>query len=195
MLMHSLYSARYIKEWFMFKYLFVLWAVVLAGCSTLNDRDYTPYKSREKKAYARADRAISIPDVQSNLFELATTEVAWAGIIDEIQFKELERTIQVAFSVDQHDFDWKNYRKGKPYHLSADSQGQFTVGWTVDKPARISHLKTLAKPGYMIIAYGTPFRVDEDGVVQLSATAIRPIKMKKFLIENPIAGHDAEGGD
>ncbi|MDZ8119788.1 hypothetical protein [Pontiella agarivorans] len=152
---------------------------VLAGCASTGPRAYKPYKSREKKAFGRADRAVNFHDVKTNFQAYAETEVAWAGIIDDIQFKETERTIQVAFDIDYRDFDWKYHKRGNPYRLSAESGGRIKAGWTVDKPARISYLKTLAKPGYMIVVYGRPWDLDDD-TIQLAATAVRPIKKRDY---------------
>ncbi len=157
------------------KYVALLLCAVLTGCASVSTQSYRPYKNREKKAYARADRSIPFDEVKTNFQAYAETEVAWAGIIDDIQFKENERTIQVAFDVDHRTFDWMDHGGGSRYRLSAESAGRIKVGWTVDKPARISYLKTLAKPGYMIIVYGKPWR-QGDGAIQLAATAVRPIK-------------------
>ena len=153
--------------------------LLLAGCASVGTRDYKPHKSREKKAHARADRSVTMQDVLTNFQALVETEVAWAGIISDLQFNETERTIQVAFDVDYRDFDWKDYGGRRPYRLSAESGGRFRTGWSVDKPARISFLKTLAKPGYMIVVYGKPWQRDGD-TVQLVATSVRPISDGDF---------------
>ncbi|QBG47533.1 hypothetical protein EGM51_09065 [Verrucomicrobia bacterium S94] len=145
---------------------------MLAGCASTGSKVYKPHSSREKKAFVRADRSVTFADVQTNFQTYLETEVAWAGVIRGIEFKETERTIQVAFDIDYHDFDWRNYGGGKPYRLAAENGGRFKAGWTVDKPTRISYLKTLAKPGYMILVYGKPWRRDDTAVL-LAATAVR----------------------
>lgn len=163
----------------MLKWMPLLVLPILAGCASTETKEYKPYKNREKKAYARADRSVGFSDVRTNFQAHVETEVAWAGIIRDIQFKETERTIQVAFEVEYRDFDWMESRAGTPYSLSAESAGSFKAGWTVEKPARISYLRTLAKPGYMIVIYGKPWRRVHD-TIQLAATAVRPIKESKF---------------
>lgn len=168
----------------------VLFCLVLVGCASVGTNDYKPYKNREKEAYSRADRSVTFSDVRTNFMNYVDTEVAWAGIINDIQFKETERTIQVAFDIDYHTFDWKDHGGGEPYKLPEASEGQFKAGWTVDKPARISYLKTLAKPGYMIIVYGKPWRRVED-TIQLAATAVRPIKAGDYEIV-PMVGNAGE---
>lgn len=168
----------------MCRYLVLLGVLLSFGCVSKQEGAYKPYKSREKKALARVDRSIEMIDVQTNFNAYVGAEVVWAGIIEEIQFKETERTIQVAFSIDHREFDWMDHGGKAPYRLSAEGQGRFRAGWAVDKPARISNLKTLAKPGYMILIYGTPYRL-EDGLVQLVATAVRPIKEDEFSISAP----------
>lgn len=155
--------------------------LALAGCASTDSKDYSPRKSREKKAHARTDFSISFADVKTNFQSYAGAEVAWAGIIGDIQFKETERTIQVAFEIEQREFDWKKYGTGEPYRLSTESAGRIKAGWIVDKPARISFLKTLAKPGYMIVIYGKPWKRNGDEI-QLAATAVRLIKSGDYSI-------------
>jgi len=108
-------------------------------------------------------------------------EVAWAGVIEDVQYRETERTVQVAFRVDHRSFDWKNHGGSRPYQLSKKGDGVFMAGWVVQKPTRISFLKTLSRPGDMIIVYGTPYRMKK-GIIQLSASAIRPISEKDYSI-------------
>jgi len=185
------YISFFIQEKMMFRVLGLLVVLGLVGCASTESKDYRPYKSREKKAYARADRSVSFEDVKTNFQAHVETEVAWAGIINDIQFKEMERTIQVAFDIDQRAFDWQKHGDGKSYKLSATSGGNLTAGWTVDKPARISYLQTLAKPGYMIVIYGKPWKRIGDRI-QLAATAVRPIKPGNYEIL-PLIGMSADG--
>lgn len=177
----------------MYKSLSLLVLLALAGCASVGSNEYKPYKSREKQAYARADRSVTFQHVTTNFNACIEAEVAWAGIIDDIQFKETERTIQVAFDIDHREFDWMDHGGGRPYKLGAENKGRIKVGWTVDKPARISNLKTRAKPGYMIMVYGKPWR-REGHEIQLAATAVRPIKESDFEIL-PRSGTSDEGAE
>jgi hypothetical protein len=163
--------------------------IFLSGCAMQRNTAYRPYKSREKKAFSQADRSIGLMEVQTNFNAYVTNEVVWAGIIEDVQFKETERTVQVAFEVDQRDFNWE-----KPYQLSAEGEGRFRAGWVIDKPTRISVLQSRAQPGYMIIIYGKPFKM-QNGVVQLAATAVRPIKTSKFSVDLPVSGNKQAEAD
>ncbi|MDF7808504.1 hypothetical protein P4E94_13715 [Pontiellaceae bacterium B12219] len=173
----------------MIKRIALLGVVFLSGCAMRRDTAYRPYKSREKKAFVQADRSIALADVQTNFNAYVTNEVVWAGVIKDVRFKETERTVQVAFEVDQRAFNWK-----KPYQLSAEGEGVFRAGWVVDKPTRISVLQGRAQPGYMIVVYGKPFRV-QDGIVQLAATAVRPIKTSKYKVDPPESGKEQAEAD
>lgn len=177
----------------MFRGWSLLVLLALAGCASTGSQNYKPYKSREKQAFERADRSISFTEVKTSFQSYVGTEIAWAGIIDDIQFKETERTIQVAFDIEQHGFDWKKHRGGEPYRLSSESAGRIKAGWVVDKPARISYLKTLAKPGYMILVYGKPWKRSGDEI-QLAATAVRPIHPGDFEVL-PVPAGDAAPKD
>ncbi len=154
--------------------------LLLAGCATYEEGGYRPRSAREKKAFARISRSVTPNDVREDFHALRNSEVAWAGIIKEIQFKEVERAIQVAFFVEHRHFDWTD----KPYRLSAEGEGEFVAGQSVDKPVSISRLEKLARPGDMLVAYGTPFRI-RDGVIQLRTSSVRPIPKRAFSIAGP----------
>ena len=160
-------------------------AALLAGCSTVPDGAYRPKSFVEKQALVRATKEVSLAAVRQNFLALRNTEVAWAGVIKDVQFRETERTVQVAFSVDHRRFDWQRHRDdNKPYHLSAQGEGPFTAGWTVRKPTQISYLEGLARPGYMLIVYGTPHSM-RSASVHLAATAVRVIPVDEFRIGAP----------
>lgn len=165
------------------KHILILCLVAVTGCSTLiKEKDYQAKSRKEKQAFERAVKGIPLSYVQRDFWSYSAVELAWGGIIKDVQFKESERTILVAFEVEYRDFDWVDYGGLKPYRLSGAGGGLFMAGWKVPKPARISYLKTLAKPGDMILVYGTPYLMSEDGVVQLKATAVRPIPVHDFLL-------------
>ena len=103
----------------------ILSLLTVAGCSTFHETDYHPKSSKEKKAYVTAVRGIPLSYVQDDLERHLGVEVGWAGIIKDIQFKETERTIQVAFEVEHREFDWRDHGGGRPYHLSAKGDGLF----------------------------------------------------------------------
>ena len=163
------------------RHLVLLGLLSLVGCASVEQGSYRPVKGKEKQAFARADRDVSPADVRKDFQALENTEVAWAGIIKDVQFNETERTIQVAFQIEHRGFDWKNHGGGKPFRLSAEGDGLFRAGWVVDKPTRISYLKMLAAPGDMLIVYGKPYRM-KDWVIQLSATAIRPVRAGDYSV-------------
>lgn len=170
----------------------LLGLLVLAGCASKTGfTAYKPYKDRERRAFERADFSAAFADVQTNFQRYAETEVAWAGIIRRVRFHETERTIQAAFEIEQRGFDWKKYSAGEPYQLSAVSAGTIKAGWTVDKPSRISYLKSLAKPGCMIVVYGKPWQCAGDEI-QLAASAVRPIRPGRFGIRRDGEGPAAD---
>ncbi len=165
------------------KRLFFAGLMLLAGCATYEDGRYRPVTGTEKEVFARADQRITPSDVRQNFDAFKTNDVAWVGIIKDIRFKETERTIQVAFQVEHRHFDWLTHDGAAAYHLSAEGEGEFMVGWSVRKPTSIGRLKAQAKPGYMLVAYGTPYRII-DGVIQLAATAVRPVSAGQFTISD-----------
>jgi len=171
------------------KHLFIVMLLVITGCTTARQGVYRPKSGKEKAANDRADRGVSPADVRKDFHAFETNEVAWAGIIKDIQFKETQRSILVAFQIDHRDFDWKDHGGSTPYILSSKGDGAFKAGWTVRKPASIAKLNTLAKPGYMILVYGKPYQM-KNGVIQLSATAVRPIKTSEFMLSEGTSAKD-----
>ena len=164
--------------------------LLVAGCASTKNGEYRPAKSREKEAFAVADRTVSPNDVRAGFRGLEATEVAWAGIITDVQFEEKERKYQVAFEVEHRPFDWQNHGGSQPFHLGSKGEGAFVAGWYANKPTSIWRLRQLADVGDMIIVYGKPYRM-RDGVIQLAATAIRPIKAEDFEVAEGLAGATA----
>ncbi|VGO22802.1 hypothetical protein [Pontiella sulfatireligans] len=165
----------------MIKQVACLAVLALVGCSTTRNGAYRPKSGNEKEAYARAWLDVSPDDVRKDFQSLYQTEVAWAGIIKEIEFRESEREVSVAFLVEHRNFDWKDHGGGRSYQLEAEGEGVFAVGWKVEKPTSISYLKSLADAGDMLVAYGRPVRIRK-GTIQLSATAVRPISADDYSI-------------
>jgi hypothetical protein len=168
------------------KWLSMALVLLVAGCASVGGRSYHPAKSVEKKAFARADRSISPNAVRADYVSYRGTEVAWAGIIKNVQYSETERTYLIAFEVEHCGFDWMEHGGNETFRLTSPGEGTFTAGWYANKPTRVSYLKLLAAPGDMLIVYGKPHQM-KNGVVQLAATAIRPVKAGGFsVVEAPV---------
>jgi hypothetical protein len=154
-------------------------ALLMAGCSTPGLRDYRPQNGREVQLLGKAVRTITPADVRKDFSGNAATLVVWVGIIKKIEFRETERTIQVAFLLDHRRFDWLEHREDDaPYHLSEKGAGEFTAGWTVNKPTRINYLKSLSEPGDALVVYGTPYSI-KNGIVRLDASHVRVLPKEK----------------
>jgi hypothetical protein len=176
------------------KHILILGCLLLAvGCTSVDPKPYRPKGGREKAAFTRVDRLIGPKLVLEDFETHRDVEVAWAGIIEDIQYNETERTIQVAFKVGHRGFDWIDHGGGRPYQLSGVGEGHFVAGWVVPKPASINYLKALAGAGDMIVIYGKPYQVKDD-VIQLAATALRIVDDGDFEVVQvlPVAG---EGTD
>lgn len=164
----------------------VLSIALVTGCASTGTKPYQPTSPTEKEAFSIADKTISMEDVRANFNAYKRdSEIAWAGIIKKVQFAEKERSVQVGFVIEHHDFDWTKHSSGPEFQLSKESSGTFLAGWVVQKPTRISYLKQLAKPGDMIIVYGKPHRI-KGSTIHIIASAIHPIPAKEFtLIDTP----------
>lgn len=157
--------------------------VLLAGCSTVKTGSYRPDSPKERTAYRRASKMIALADVQEDRGAYLEQMVAWAGVIEDVKFRQTERAVQIAFSVRQHDFDWLEPQGEALYELSTESDGIFFAGLSVPMPTQISYLKGLAEKGDMLIVYGKP--VPGNGTVQLRAKTVRAIDRQDFAIIDP----------
>lgn len=176
----------------MIKTVLVVMAMISCGCAMMGSpSDYRPNSSREKMALSKAELDITPNDVRDHFHGYLGRNLAWAGIIKSVQFNETLRTIQVAFEVEHRAFDWKKHGGHKPYRLSAEGEGVFTAGWTVQKPTSIQHLRSLADEGDMLLVYGRIYRLQDD-VVQVEATAVRPIKKDEFQEVGQASGNASD---
>jgi hypothetical protein len=169
------------REFVMIKYMAFWGLLVLTGCTSVEEGVYIPQSSKERAAFVRASTDLQPNDIRNDFQSMRAREVAWVGVIEDIQYRETERTVQVAFRVDHRYFDWKDHGSSHPYHLSKEGEGIFMAGWVVKKPTRISYLRTLAKPGDMLVVYGKPYGM-KNNIIQLAATAIRPITDDDYSI-------------
>ena len=70
------------------KHFLFLCLILVAGCSTYDNSDYRPKTAKEKEAFPRANKNVQPSDVQKDFEQFRYTEIAWAGIIEDIQFKD-----------------------------------------------------------------------------------------------------------
>jgi hypothetical protein len=160
--------------------------VVLAGCATVDKHSYNPVSPQETAAFTRADRSLGPGDVSRDFEALKDAELAWAGVIKAVKFKENGDNVFVAFRVEHRHFDWS----GKPYLLSSEGDGEFMSGQSLTKSDNIEFLRATMLPGSMLIVYGKPLRVSESGMIQLSASSIRPVLLSEFSVEDESMAED-----
>jgi hypothetical protein len=159
--------------------LVVLCGIMLtAGCANKPKalRPYVPTSDKEAEAFAKTDFSLTFSQVAKEIDFHVVTDIAWTGIIEDIDFREQRDRVQVALRVREHAFDWidRGTDTGR-YYLSQASAGYFMAGIDVMKPTSIQRLKRQASVGDMIIVYGHPRILHEDGTIQIKAFSVRPI--------------------
>lgn len=166
--------------------LLLLVSPFLASCA----HDYKPYKpinSYEQIEYPHASVDVYPDDVRGNIDQYTNTVVAWAGVIKDTRASALVNSdyMRATTTVEHHYFDWEQNRKGgrNEFLLSPRGEGTFQVDWEVRRKsdtATTGDVDKYAGPGKMVIVYGTPASVDDNGVITLKYRYLRVIDSKDF---------------
>ena len=155
---------------------------IITGCFP-HTSYYKPVSSWEKKSYERASRDIFPEDVKGSLATYHDTVVAWPGIIIENKFVENQDDVEIQYTLEHHYYDWLedfSIQKEKIF-LSPKGEGIFRTFWKIKKePDSIEEMKNVSVPGNLIIVYGIPDLVNEDGSITLKSIYIRIIEKKWY---------------
>ena len=130
---------------------------------------------------------MKLNEVRKNLEEYRDVTLAWAGIILEVETRELSDCYKVTLLLEHFYYDWiENFGPQKEIiFLSTHGEGKFRTKWLIKKSTNISSYKI--DVGKMVIAYGMPQSVlqDDNGVTPLMFAALNGhTDMVEFPISN-----------
>ena len=120
---------------------------------------YRPASPREERAIASSTRDVYPDDVRADLLR-HQVQVAWAGLLQQIEFGGSAPHIVATVTVEHHYFDWiEDHGAQSEIHLmSPRGEGSFRCSWPVDPAIDVANLRRFVVAGTMVVAYGTPAR-------------------------------------
>lgn len=156
---------------------FVLVVVATAPSS----RDYQPASPAEKAEMDRSTYSVHPDDVRADI-DHHRVQVAWTGVLRDVQFSGAPEKPTVSALVDHHYFDWIDDRSARSERFlpSPRGEGQFRFTRPLSPAWDIAAMKEAAPPGSMVVVYGTPSKI-EGAVVDLGEAAYaRVIPIGRF---------------
>ena len=160
---------------------FLLPAAVLAlfGCVP-HTRMYRPSPS-EEVAFKACRRDVFPDDVRESFDKYQTVPLAWASIIKHVDVKETDSHVIVRMRAEHHYFDWLEDHgvQEEIYFLSPRGEGEFVAEFRIKKPVPVDALTRSVQPGRMLIAYGTPTRL-EGRLIHMKAGFISTYGQRMF---------------
>lgn len=152
---------------------------LISGCTTA----YKSADAYEQKEHRYALVNVSPDEVRAHLDRYTNSVVAWAGIIKDTDAYEDGKDYQIraVSTLEHHYYDWKvNHKKFKaPYCVSSRGEGLFRVEWFMKRVVDVAgsrDAEDYAAPGKLALVYGTPLKVEDDGVVVLKYHYLRVLK-------------------
>ena len=153
--------------------------MLLPGCLPFpHTRTYRPVSSLEKQALERANRNVFPDDVRRALPDHSSTVLAWPGVIVSSEFVEHADKLEITFLLEHHYYSWlEDFSiQRERIFLSPRGEGPFRTSWFVRKEdGDTAAVRSAARPGNLLIVYGSPDQITDDGVISVSAAYIRPI--------------------
>jgi hypothetical protein len=171
--------------------LFLLLVGALSACSSTprsGTFPYDPIAALEREALEAAERDLSPQKVRESGEAALGRRVAWAGILESYELREIEGTEFVAFTAQHRFFDWQvTLGPGTVlYRPSNRGEGRFRVIWPV--PSNLSgRVHEVTHAGDMILAYGPVVEIQEEAIGIHPADFVRYVSAEYFEV-NP---HDA----
>jgi len=144
------------------KKLFVVLAVCLLSGCTLRYKASSPW---EDSVLRKSVFNVYPLDVVREPTKFNGTLVAWAGIIETATFHESSGTPMVEFRIQHHFFDWAMDGTTRKYWLSPKGEGVICATWPLKPEWSIVQLRQLIQPGDMVVVYGYPKSIREDGAI------------------------------
>jgi len=170
------------KRYIIFLLLFFILSIQVFASGS---RQYQPLSELEKNFYQRIDKSIWPDDIRKDIEKYRNSDVGWVGVIEKYMtdFNNSEYNV-IGFYVKHHFYDWiENVNpQNTLINLSSKGEGYFICYYLFKKeidPKQIVKDFT----GDIIINYGSPIRVSEDGVIEMTNDYIRIID-KKYVNPN-----------
>ena len=151
----------------------------------MGTKAYQPISEWEKREYDKANRYIYPDDVREDITKYQSTAIAWTGIIKETKVEQTDVGPDIYYLLEHHYYDWIEdiNPKQEIIWLSPRGEGTFMTRWGVTKETTPSEMEELTDIGRLLIVYGTPVAVRDDGVIAVESSYIRVIAERFYTTE------------
>jgi hypothetical protein len=156
---------------------FVLYFTIVLYLPAAGSRHYQPVSEWENQFYQQIDKNIWPDDVRVNIELYKNLKIGWVGIVEKYMtdFSNEEYNL-IGFYVKHHYYDWIEEvgRVNKPINLSPDGEGYFICYYLFRKDVDQNEIMKDFTDD-LIINYGSPIKILEDGIIELSTDYMRII--------------------
>lgn len=153
-------------------------SLIPSGCASflgpkMGSREYTPHSEQERAEFEKANRNVYPDDIRQDISQYKNTTIAWAGIIREVTTTDEKDHMEMIFLIEHHYYDWiEDIGTAYGTHwLSPRGEGNFKakIGFAKDELAIREKWGAIKN---MVIVYGTPHMVDNDGVIYINTAIV-----------------------
>ena len=163
----------------------LLFTVGCVCAPPMGSRSYQPISDWEKGEFDKANRYIYPDDVREDITKYQSTTIAWTGIIKKTEVEQTDEGPNIYYFLEHHYYDWIEdiNPEQKIIWLSPRGEGTFMTMWGVTKETTVSEMEEFTEIGRLLIVYGTPVAVRDDGVIAIESSYIRVIAERYYTTE------------
>jgi hypothetical protein len=157
--------------------------ILLSGCLPFpHTRAYRPVSTLERQAFDRASQDVFPDDVRNAPADHSGTILVWPGVILSSEFVDHGDRVEIQLLLEHHYYDWiEDFgAQRERIFLSPRGEGRLRTSWIVRKGGDTEALRKAARPGTLLILYGRPDQVADDGSISVRAVYIRAIDPEWF---------------
>ena len=157
---------------------------LISACNPLA-RPYRPMSSLEQGAFDIADRYVYPEDVRKAPEDYQGIMVAWPGVIIKREIVKHRDWDELRLVLEHHYYDWVENSGFEDERIFYSSRGEgiFRTSWRIKNKERLKRINKSARAGNLLIVYGIPAEVNDDGSVVLASKYLRVFN-KKYISTN-----------
>ncbi len=134
-------------------------AAAVSGCATdnsMSSRAYTPPDKADREVFSKARRDVYPKQVRENPARYRDVNIAWAGIVKDVDVVRSKSGLSVVVLVEHHYFDWIEDHGAQPevFFLSPRGEGNFMIILEPKREMTKDEARKLLPAGTMLVAVG-----------------------------------------
>jgi hypothetical protein len=149
----------------------------MSGCY----RGYQPHSVWERDVYHQSNFKIHPDDVREKLKRYRKEQIAWVGIIQEVEFYDNPANYEIILLLEHRYFDWNLDVTDDPqiFYPSTRGEGLFQTTWFLKKSADLEYFSERFEPENLAMVYAVPDTVIDD-IVLVKSRYIRIIDKNDY---------------